>query len=144
MKLILLLIISLILLAITWVSFIGFSDGVENVSSGNYFTPNDEREVDDILEKEFTIRISNDLYLHGDIRKVPFSARIAVTLKLTGTRNYSLCFGADPLPSQEDIASAVEEELIKLGLKSGIKLAVITLPLDRTEQDYDRMKPMKM
>ena len=144
MKRILIGITSIAIISVIWISFIGFSDGVENVSSGNYFTPTDKNDIPHISGQEFTVNLSANLQLFGKVRDSVFPDKIAVTLKLTGTRNRSLYFGADPLPSPKDIASVVEGELIRLGLKSGIRLAIITLPLEQSQLIDDRMQPIKM
>lgn len=144
MKRIFIILGSLIGLSLVWVTFIGLAEGIERTSSGNYFTPVDKTELPHILGREFTVNVSDDILLFGKIRKAPFSDRAAITLKLRGTRNYSLYFGGDPLPSKKDIAIAVEGELFRLGLKSGIELAIVTLPLDASQQIEDSMRPIKM
>ncbi|MBK1790205.1 hypothetical protein [Persicirhabdus sediminis] len=122
----------LLTISLIGVSFVGLSEGVENSSSGNYFTPEVTGEISHISGQEFTVKVSEELQLLGEIRDIALPDRIAITLTLTGTRNKSLYFGADPLPSQEDIVCLVENELIRLGIISGIKRAVVSLPLEQT------------
>ena len=144
MKRLLIGITCLIILCLIWVTFIGIKDGVESSSSGNYFTPVDKSDVAHISGQEFMINLAEDLQLLGKIRETHFPDRIAITLKISGTRNRSLYFGATPLPSKENIASVVADELIRLGLKSGVNLAIITLPLDQDQQTDNQMKPIKL
>jgi hypothetical protein len=112
-----------------WVTFLGFSEGIESASSGNYITVDGQHTEIELDKKEFSVVIEDTLFLNGTVSD-PFAGRTTVTLKLTGSRNRSLYFGADPLPTPERIADIVEEELIALGAPRGVELAIITLPLE--------------
>ena len=127
-------IITVIILCVTalgiWVTFLGFSEGIESASSGNYITVDGQHSEIKLDKNEFSVVIDDTLFLNGTVNVVPFAGRTAVTLKLTGTRKRSLYFGADPLPTPELIADIVEDELIALGAPGGVELAILTLPLE--------------
>lgn len=112
-----------------WATFFGFSEGVESASSGNYITVDGQHSEIQLDKKEFSVAIDDTLILNGTVNE-PFPGRTRVTLKLTGSRNRSLYFGADPLPAPDRIAGIVEEELIALGAPQEVELAIVTLPLE--------------
>ena len=112
-----------------WATFVGFSEGVESASSGNYITVDGQHSEIELDAKEFSVVIDDTLFLNGTVGE-PFAGRTSVTLKLTGCRNRSLYFGADPLPTPARIAEIVEEELVALGAPRGVELAIVTLPLE--------------
>jgi hypothetical protein len=111
-----------------WATFIGFPDGVDNASSGNYLTVDGDHSPIILDKQTVSVNIDDNLVLHGEVQDA-FAGRTRIMLKLKGSRNRSLLFGADPLPASSDIARIVQNQLIEFGAPPTTQLSTITLPL---------------